>query len=100
MDEIKIIPGMNGKVSKRPIQGKKNGLSKKSFEETLNSNILQSKTPQKNKKVPEKKSSEIRHDLVRKFKLDLTKGLYDVRSKEIADKIIQKIRDEKSNFNI
>ena len=57
MDEIKIIPGMNGKVSKRPIQGKKNGLSKKSFEETLNSNILQSKTPQKTKRETENRQS-------------------------------------------
>jgi len=40
--------------------------------------------------------SEIRRDLVNKFKLVLEKGDYEVKADEIADKMVQKIREEKN----
>ena len=48
----------------------------------------------KSKKV----TSEIRHDLVNKFRNVLRDGNYSIKSDEIADKIVQKIRDNKNNL--
>lgn len=41
-------------------------------------------------------ASEIRQDLVSKFRDVLRKGSYEVKADEIADKIVQKIRENKS----
>ena len=43
----------------------------------------------------EKKSSEIRYDLVRKFQNELKKGDYSIKANDIAEKIVQKISDDK-----
>jgi len=42
--------------------------------------------------------AEIRQDLVNKFRRDLEKGTYEVKAGEIADKIVQKIREEKDRI--
>ncbi len=41
-------------------------------------------------------NSEIRHDLVNRFKNILNNGSYEVKADEIADKIVQKIKEYKS----
>lgn len=43
-------------------------------------------------------TSEIRHDLVNKFRNVLRDGTYSVKADEIADKIVQKIRDNKNRL--
>ena len=43
-------------------------------------------------------TSEIRHDLVNKFRNILQDGTYSVKADEIADKIVQKIRDNKNHL--
>jgi flagellar biosynthesis anti-sigma factor FlgM len=40
-------------------------------------------------------ASEIRHELVNKFRDILQNGSYEVKANEIADKIVQKIRENK-----
>ena len=40
-------------------------------------------------------ANEIRHELVNKFRNVLQNGSYEVKSKEIADKIVQNIRESK-----
>jgi len=42
--------------------------------------------------------SEIRHDLVNKFRNVLRDGTYSIKADEIADKIVQKIRDNKNHL--
>ncbi|GEM_PF-1253766 len=42
-----------------------------------------------------KKSSEIRYDLVKKFQKELKKGFYEIKADAIAEKMVQKIRDDK-----
>ena len=49
-------------------------------------------------KVSKGKSSEIRHDLVNKFRNILKDGTYSIKADEIADKIVQKIRDNKNHL--
>jgi anti-sigma28 factor (negative regulator of flagellin synthesis) len=43
-------------------------------------------------------TSEIRHDLVNKFRNVLRDGTYSIKADEIADKIVQKIRDNKNHL--
>lgn len=41
-------------------------------------------------------SGEIRQDLVNKYKSTLADGSYEVKAKELAEKMVQKIRDNKT----
>ena len=43
-------------------------------------------------------ASEIRQDLVNKFRDVLQSGSYEVKANEIADKIVQKIRENKNHL--
>ena len=43
-------------------------------------------------------TAEIRHDLVSKFRNVLRDGNYSIKADEIAEKIVQKIRDNKNNL--
>ena len=43
-------------------------------------------------------ASKIRQDLVNKFRDILQKGSYEVKANEIADKIVQKIRENKNSM--
>ena len=43
-------------------------------------------------------ASETRQDLVDKFRDILEKGSYEVKANEIADKIVQKIRENKNSM--
>ncbi|PIP71946.1 MAG: hypothetical protein COW89_09155 [Nitrospinae bacterium CG22_combo_CG10-13_8_21_14_all_47_10] len=43
-------------------------------------------------------ASEIRHELVNKFRNVLENGSYEVKANEIADKIVQKIRENKNRL--
>ncbi len=49
-------------------------------------------------KAPKGTTSEIRHDLVNKFRSVLQDGTYSIKADEIADKIVQKIRDNKNHL--
>jgi flagellar biosynthesis anti-sigma factor FlgM len=48
-----------------------------------------------NSEPRKKKSSEIRYDLVKKFQKELKKGFYEIKADAIAEKMVQKIRDDK-----
>ncbi len=50
----------------------------------------------KKEEVPKRNSSEIRHDLVKKFQGYLKDGAYSIKANEIADKIVQKIKENKN----
>jgi anti-sigma28 factor (negative regulator of flagellin synthesis) len=41
-------------------------------------------------------SPEIRKDLVNKYKVSLANGTYEVKAQELAEKMIQKIRESKT----
>jgi anti-sigma28 factor (negative regulator of flagellin synthesis) len=51
-------------------------------------------------KVSKGTTNEIRHDLVNKFRNILKDGTYSIKADEIADKIVQKIRDNKNHLNL
>ena len=41
-------------------------------------------------------SLKIRQDMVNKYKVSLANGTYEVKAQELAEKMIQKIRDDKT----
>lgn len=41
-------------------------------------------------------SPKIRQDMVNKYKISLANGTYEVKAQELAEKIIQKIREDKT----
>ena len=43
-------------------------------------------------------ANEIRHELVNKFRKVLQNGSYEVKANEIADKIVQNIRENKNSL--
>jgi flagellar biosynthesis anti-sigma factor FlgM len=45
-------------------------------------------------------TSEIRHNLVNKFRNILQDGTYLIKADEIADKMVQKIRDNKNHLTL
>jgi flagellar biosynthesis anti-sigma factor FlgM len=71
------------------------------FEKALDSVTL-SKVSKKQdtSKVSKGKTNEIRHELVDKFRNILKDGTYSIKADEIADKIVQKIRDNKNHLNL
>ena len=44
--------------------------------------------------------SDVRYDLVRKYKEVLANGSYQVKSEELADKIVQKVKENKNRILI
>jgi flagellar biosynthesis anti-sigma factor FlgM len=61
---------------------------------SLSQNIKE-KTPSKETKNG---NGEIRHDLVNKFRSVLQDGTYSIKADEIADKLVQNIRDNKNRL--
>ncbi len=58
---------------------------KVSFQEVLKSVVDKTKGPPK-----------IRQDMVNKYKISLANGTYEVKAQELAEKMIQKIREDKT----
>ena len=42
--------------------------------------------------------SDVRYDLVKKYREILADGSYQIKSDELADKIVQKVKENKSTF--
>ena len=53
---------------------------------------------QSSSKESKNATGEIRHDLVNKFKNVLKDGTYSIKANEIADKLVQNIRDNKNHL--
>ena len=45
-------------------------------------------------------ASDVRYDLINKYRDVLSKGSYVVKAEELADKIVQKIREDKNRLVI
>ena len=61
---------------------------------SLSKNIKQ----QSPSKASKNGNGEIRHDLVNKFRNVLRDGTYSIKADEIADKLVQNIRDNKNHL--
>ena len=95
--KIKLVSGNTVKDDFRLM----NNSDKSSNEVTLPSDRvslsqnIKEKTPSKETKNG---NGEIRHDLVNKFRSVLQDGTYSIKADEIADKLVQNIRDNKNHL--
>ena len=96
---IKLV---NGNTVKRGSKGLKNSNKNSNYSGKILDRITLSETSKKQdiSIEPKKITSEIRHDLVNKFRNVLKDGNYSIKADEIADKIVQKIRDNKNNLTL
>ena len=80
-------------------KGKTKAVAGKSSSAKNVDRVTLSKTSKTQASTSEVKSvaSEIRQDLVNKFRDILEKGSYEVKANEIADKIVQKIKENKNH---
>ncbi len=83
----------SAKGKNKPVHGNK--LSPEKVDKvTLSEPSKAQASASKNKTI----ASEIRHELVNKFRNVLQNGSYEVKANEIADKIVQKIRENKNRL--
>ena len=72
-----------GNSSKKSLENQSE--EKVSFRDVLKSAVNKAETP-----------SKIRQDVVDKYKSSLANGTYEVKAEELAEKMIQKIREDKT----
>ena len=94
---IKLVRGNAVKGDSKNI---KNSNHKSKYSRNTSDKITLSNNSKNQPVLKEKKNmtGEIRHDLVDKFRNVLRDGNYSIKADEIADKIVQKIRDNKNNL--
>ena len=101
MNELEIITKLgrrnpiNGsaKGKNKPVPGKKfssGNVDKVMLSEPSKAQALASK--------PKATASEIRHELVNKFRNIVKNGSYEVKANEIAEKIVQNIQENKKHL--
>lgn len=94
MNKVELVE----KLYKPNQNSKKNAVSRKTSgkaSDVKNDSVeLSSTAVSLNKSKTPVRSSDVRHDLVNKYKDDIKKGTYEVKTNEIAEKIIQKYREE------
>jgi flagellar biosynthesis anti-sigma factor FlgM len=98
MNEIfPTINSINQRQANRASVSKETTMSEAgSFKEKLDRvTISKASRATVNSEPKRKRSSEIRHDLVKKFQKELKKGFYEIKADAIAEKMVQKIRDDK-----
>ena len=91
---------VRGNTAKSDAKGAKSSVSSSgpsgnSLDRVTLSEVSKNQTPSKTSKGI---TGEIRHDLVNKFRNVLRDGTYSIKADEIADKIVQKIRDNKNHL--
>ncbi len=93
---LKLVRGKAAKSDSKGIRSstKSSGPSGKPLDRVTLSEVSKSQAPSKTSKG----TGEIRHDLVNKFRNVLRDGTYSIKADEIADKIVQKIRDNKNHL--
>ena len=76
-----------GSSSKKRLENQ--SAEKASFQDVLKSAVNKAEVP-----------SKIRQDVVDKYKSSLANGTYEVKAEELAEKMIQKIREDKTRWII
>ena len=101
MNKLNIVlktQEINSAAQEHTLKSAKNA-SSNTMKETKPDRISLSETykgnPSKNKKGI---VSDVRYDLVKKYREHLADGSYQIKSDELADKIVQKVKENKSTF--
>ena len=96
---LKLVRGNTVKSDSKGVRSsaRNSGHSGKPLDRVTLSEVSKNQVPSKGSKDI---AGEIRHDLVNKFRNVLRDGTYSIKSDEIADKIVQKIRDNKNHLTL
>ena len=92
---LKLVRGNTVKSDSKG--GRSSRPSGKSLERVTLPKVSKNQVPSKGSKGI---AVEIRHDLVNKFRNVLRDGTYSIKSDEIAEKIVQKVRDNKNQLTL
>jgi|TARA_B110000116_G_C16398807_1_gene386416 anti-sigma28 factor (negative regulator of flagellin synthesis) len=93
---LKINRSESLKIEPKNISNKKNERAadiKNNNDKVSISNNLKTDNPTKTKTVI---ASDVRYNLIKKYKAILSDGTYKIKSDELADKMIQKIKENKN----
>jgi anti-sigma28 factor (negative regulator of flagellin synthesis) len=93
---LKINRSESLKIEPKNISNKKNERAadiKNNNDKVSISNNLKTGNPTKTKTVI---ASDVRYNLIKKYKTILSDGTYKIKSDELADKMIQKIKENKN----
>ena len=94
---IKLVKGNTVKGDSKSIKNaKKNSKNSKNTRDKVT--LSETSKNQAVSKETKNVTGEVRHELVNKFRNVLQDGNYSIKADEIADKIVQKIRDNKNHF--
>ena len=94
---IKLVNGNSVKRDSKGLKKSKNNSNPLEINLdriTLSETSKNQETSTNSKKI----TGEVRHDLVNKFRNVLRDGTYSIKADEIADKLVQKIRDNKNHL--
>ncbi|MBC8285328.1 MAG: flagellar biosynthesis anti-sigma factor FlgM [Nitrospinae bacterium] len=94
---IKLVRGNTVKGDSRGLKNSAKG-SKNSGASSDRVTLSETSKSQAPSKESKSVAGEIRQDLVNKFRNVLRDGTYSIKADEIADKIVQKIRDNKNHL--
>ena len=101
MDKLNIVLKTNERNSaaqEHTLKSSKNA-SSNAMKETKPDRISLSKTYKgKSSKNKEGIVSDVRYDLVKKYRENLADGSYRIKSDELADKIVQKVKENKNTI--
>ena len=94
MNKVELANKLYKQNHSRKKNTKSSATTGKKFENNKDLVALSSKAISLNEPKETKKSSDIRIDLVNKYKDDINKGNYKIKTDEIADKMIQKYKEQ------
>ena len=101
MNKLNIVLKTNERNSTGPdftLKSKKNA-STNTRKETKSDRISLSESYKEKSSINKKGIvSDVRYDLVKKYREILADGSYQIKSDELADKIVQKVKENKSTF--
>jgi len=99
MNKLSAISETNPKISskqKNTIEALKKNRSNTKIETKSDQIFLSKKSEANSLRDRSNIASDVRYNLVKKFREVIADGSYQIKSKELADKIVQKVKENKN----
>ena len=101
MNKLSAISETNPKISskqKNTIEALKKNRSNTNIETKFDKIFLSNKSEGKSSINRKDIVSDVRYNLVKKFREVIADGSYQIKSEELADKIVQKVKENKNKI--
>ena len=101
MNKLSLISDTNPKTSskqKNTIEALKKNSSNTKIETKFDKIFLSKKSEAKSSINRNNIVSDVRYNLVKKFREVIADGSYQIKSEELADKIVQKVKENKNKI--